>query len=196
MPGCARSRLEREVLSNARGGCQVPANTRRLPADQRLGRKNLAPRLLIAAACSSPTTHRGCATMSTDIDARRNAGRPSDRGIAATLEHPLGCRGKYVPFLRYAYADRELNSIRQNMSVGLGIEDFFGQNDDVVGVAASWQSPANTILPDQYAIETFYRFYLTPRTHVSPDIQVVIDPANAPTKGAVTLFGLRLRTLY
>ena len=41
-----------------------------------------------------------------NIDARQTAGKPSDRGIAATLEQPLGCDGKYVPFLRYAYQDR------------------------------------------------------------------------------------------
>ncbi len=131
-----------------------------------------------------------------NIDARQNASRPSDRGIALTLEQPLGCDGKYVPFLRYAYAHRGLNGIRQNLSVGMGIEDVFGQNDDVIGLAASWAEPANTSLSDQYVLEAFYRFYITPHTHLSPDIQVVIDPANAPAKDAVTVFGLRMRTLF
>jgi porin len=131
-----------------------------------------------------------------NIDSRQNAGRPSDRGVALTLERQVGCDGNLVPFLRYAYAHRGLNGIRQNLSMGLGIEDIFAQNDDVIGVAASWQEPANRTLRDQYVVEAFYRFYLTPHTHLSPDIQVVIDPANAPTKDAITVFGLRLRTLY
>ena len=131
-----------------------------------------------------------------NIDARQNAGRPNDRGLALTAEQQVGCNGKLVPFLRYAYAHRGLNGIRQNLSVGVGIEDVFGQNDDVIGAAASWQEPSNRALRDQYVVETFYRFYLTPHTHLSPDIQVVIDPANAPTKNAVTVLGLRLRTLY
>jgi hypothetical protein len=130
------------------------------------------------------------------IDARQNAGRPSDRGVALTLEQPLGCDGKLVPFLRYAYADRGLNGIRENLSIGLGIEDLFGQNDDVIGVAWSWEDPSNQTLRDQCVFETFYRFFITPHTHLTPDIQVVIDPANAPNKEAVTVFGLRLRTLY
>ncbi len=33
-------------------------------------------------------------------------------------------------------------------------------------------------------------------THLTPDVQVVIDPSNAPNKDAVTVFGLRLRTLF
>ena len=131
-----------------------------------------------------------------NIDSRQNAGRPNDRGIALTAEQQVGCDGNLVPFLRYAYAHRGLNGIRQNLSIGLGVEDIFSQNDDVIGVAASWQSPSNRILREQYVVETFYRFYLTPHTHLSPDIQVVIDPANAPTKDAVMVFGLRLRTLF
>lgn len=131
-----------------------------------------------------------------NTDARQNAGRPSDRGIAMTAEQQIGCDGKLVPFLRYAYAHRGLNGVRQNLSLGFGIEDVLGQNDDVVGVATSWQEPANRALRDQYVVELFYRLYITPHTHLSPDIQIVIDPANAPTKDAVTILGLRLRTLF
>ena len=131
-----------------------------------------------------------------NTDSRQSAGRPNDRGIALTAEQQVGCDGKLVPFLRYAYAHRGLNGIRQNLSLGVGIEEIFGQNDDLIGVATSWQEPANSPLRDQYVVEAFYRFYVTPHTHLSPDIQVVIDPANAPTKEAVTVFGLRLRTLY
>ena len=131
-----------------------------------------------------------------NIDARTTAVRPSDRGLALTLEQPLGCDGKYVPFLRYAYAHRGLNGIRQNLAIGMGIENVLSQNDDLIGVAGSWQEPSSGGTRDQYVVETFYRFYLTPQTHFSPDIQVVIDPANASEKEAVTVFGLRLRTLY
>ena len=60
----------------------------------------------------------------------------------------------------------------------------------------AWEEPSNGTLCDQFVVETFYRFYITPHTHLTPDIQVIIDPANAPSKEAVTVFGLRLRTLY
>jgi porin len=86
--------------------------------------------------------------------------------------------------------------IRENLSVGMGIENILGQNGDVIGVAASWEEPSNRALRDQYVVEAFYRFNITPHTHLTPDIQVVIDPANAPNRDAVTVFGLRLRTLY
>ena len=131
-----------------------------------------------------------------NIDARQDAGRPSDRGVALTLEQQVGCEGNLVPFLRYAYAHRGLNGIRQNLSIGLGIENIFGQSDDVIGVATSWEELSDQTLGDQHVVEAFYRFHITPHTHLTPDIQVVIDPANAPGKDAVTIFGLRLRTLF
>ena len=131
-----------------------------------------------------------------NIDSRQTAGRPNDRGIALTAEQQIGCCCNLVPFLRYAYAHRGLNGIRQNLSIGMGVEDVFGQNDDVLGVAYSWGEPSDRALRDQYVLETFYRFYITPHTHVTPDVQVVLDPANAREKDAIAVFGLRLRTLY
>ena len=131
-----------------------------------------------------------------NIDARQNAGRPSDRGVALTLEQQIGCEGNLVPFLRYAYAHRGLNGIRENLSIGLGIEEVFGQNDDLIGMAYSWGKPSDQTLRDQNVFEAFYRVHITPHTHLTPGVQVVIDPANAPAKDAVTVLGLRLRTLY
>lgn len=130
------------------------------------------------------------------IDARQNARRPSDWGMATTLEQPLGENADVVPFIRYSYAERGLNGIRENLSVGLGFENVWGQNDDLIAVAASWQAPANRALRDQFVFETFYRFFVTPSTHLTPDLQIVVDPANAPEKQAVTVFGLRIRTLF
>lgn len=131
-----------------------------------------------------------------NIDARTTARRPSDRGIALTMEQQIGNRGMLVPFFRYAHSRRGLNGIRQNLSTGIGIEDVLGQNFDLIGAAFSWQEPADRSLRDQFVIESFYRILITPHTHLTPDIQVVVDPARAPTKKAVTVFGLRVRTLY
>ncbi len=130
------------------------------------------------------------------VDARTSAGKPSDHGIALTVEQEIGDRGNIVPFLRYAYADRGTNPIRQNFSTGVGVEDVFGQSDDLIGVAFSWGMPTDRSLRDEYAFEMFYRIFITRHTHVTPDLQVIIDPASAPGRDAVSVLGLRLRTLY
>ena len=68
------------------------------------------------------------------IDPRSNARKPSDRGIAVTLEQQVGREGKIVPFFRYAYANRGLNDVRQNTSFGVGLEEPFGQNAELIDV--------------------------------------------------------------
>jgi porin len=129
-------------------------------------------------------------------DARKDSRKPNDRGIALTFEQQLGRNGNIVPFFRYAYGHRGLNDLRQNISFGVGLEEPFGQNADVIAMAFSWGQPSDRSLRDQYTFEAFYRMFITPHTHLSPDIQVIIDPSNAPSRDAVTVFGLRLRTLY
>ena len=129
-------------------------------------------------------------------DARRQMGRPSDRGIAVTLEQQTGCNGNIVPFLRYAYSHRGLNGVRQNLSIGVGLEEVLGKNADMIGCGFGWGQPSNRQLRDQYTFEAFYRIFLTPAAHLTPDIQVIVDPSNAPTRESVTVFSLRLRTVF
>ena len=130
------------------------------------------------------------------VDSRQKAGIASDQGIALTLEQQVGGQGNLVPFLRYAFAHRGLNGIRQNLSVGFAIENALCKNEDLIGFAFSWGEPSNRNLRDQYIVETFYRFYVTPHTQLTPGIQLIFDPANAPNQDVVTVFGLRFRTLF
>jgi porin len=130
------------------------------------------------------------------MDPRSGARKPSDRGIALTLEQQFGRAGKIVPFFRYAYAHRGLNDVRQNISFGVGLEEPLGQNADLIGLGFSWGQASDRTLRDQYTFEAFYRIFLTPHTHLTPDIQVIIDPSNAPDKDSVVVVGLRLRTVY
>jgi porin len=89
-----------------------------------------------------------------------------------------------------------LNDVRQNFSFGVGLEEPFGQNADLIGIGFSWGQPANRALRDQYTLEAFYRVLITPHTHLTPDVQVIVDPSEEPDRDVVTVFGLRLRTLY
>lgn len=108
----------------------------------------------------------------------------------------MGCNGNVVPFLRYAYAHRGLNQIRQNLSVGVVLEEVLGQNFDLLGVAGSWMEPSNRKLDDQYIIEAYYRVHLTPNMHFTPDFQWIIHPSKAPQRDSVFVGSLRLRTLF
>jgi len=129
-------------------------------------------------------------------DAKEQAGVPSGHGFAVTLEQEFGANGAIVPFVRYAYGEGAGRRVRQLLAAGLGVEQVFGQSDDIAGVGLAWAQPTDRALRDQYVLEVFYRFHLTPYVHVTPDIQLLIDPSYAPDEDAVWVFGLRLRVLF
>ena len=129
-------------------------------------------------------------------DKREKAKAPSGRGIAFTLEQELGPDGNIVPFVRYSYADGGATAIRQTFAVGLGLEEPFGYSSDLIGIGFSWGEPTDTTLNDQYVLEAFYRFYVTPLTHITPDLQVILDPAKNPTEDMLVVGSVRLRTLF
>jgi carbohydrate-selective porin OprB len=45
-------------------------------------------------------------------------------------------------------------------------------------------------------LEAFYRVFVTPLTHVTPDIQVIFDPVKNPTEDVLAVGSVRLRTLF
>ena len=129
-------------------------------------------------------------------DRRKKADVPSGRGVAVTLEQELGPDGNIVPFARYSYAHGRATSIRQTFAIGMGLEEPFGQNFDLIGLGVSWGEPTDRTLQDQYVFEAFYRIHITPHTHLTPDIQVIFYPAKNPAEDRLTVGSIRLRTLF
>jgi len=48
-------------------------------------------------------------------------------------------------------------------------------------------------LKDQYVIETYYRYQLTQQLAITPDVQLLIDPAQNPNHDRLWVLGLRAR---
>ena len=129
-------------------------------------------------------------------DAREVAGTPSGRGFALTLQQEFGPGGNFVPFFRYSYGDGGATPVRQAIATRDGIEQPFGQNNDLIGLGFSWGQPADTSLRDQYVLEAFYRFQVTPHTNLTPDLQVILDPSENLAEETIVVGGVRLRTLF
>lgn len=51
-------------------------------------------------------------------------------------------------------------------------------------------------LSDQYTFELFYRLQLLERLAITPDIQVLVDPALNPDTEVAAVFGLRARLAF
>ncbi len=124
-------------------------------------------------------------------DARENAGTPESWGIALTAQKFLG--EKWLPFFRFGYSDGDAALMQTIFSTGLGLRR---KNNDVTGLGISFGKPADGTLRDQFTSEWFYRFQLTQFLAVTPDIQLIADPALDPGEDVLALFGIRLRAAF
>ena len=124
-------------------------------------------------------------------DDRVAAGTPEGWGVAITAQKFV-C-DKWLPFFRFGYSDGDAALMQTTFSTGLAIRR---DNNDVAGVGISFGQPADGLLRDQFTSEAFYRFQLTQFLAVSPDIQLIGDPALNPSEDVLALFGIRLRTVF
>lgn len=124
-------------------------------------------------------------------DARAEAGTPEGWGVAVTAQRFVD--EKWLPFFRFGYSDGDAALMQTLVSTGLGLRRA---NNDVAGIGISFCSPADGTLRDQFASEWFYRFQLTQSLAITPDIQLIANPALDPSQDVLALFGVRLRAAY
>jgi porin len=124
-------------------------------------------------------------------DAREAAASPEGWGFAFTAQKFL-C-DKWQPFFRFGYSDGDAALLQTSFSTGLGLKR---KNNDVAGIGVSWGKPSIGSLRDQFTSEAFYRFQLTQFLAVSPDVQLIVDPALNPTVDVLAFFGVRLRAAF
>lgn len=123
-------------------------------------------------------------------DERKSIGRPEGWGFTGSLQKGFG---NIVPYARYGYSNGGATTLKQFASIGAGFESVFGYDDDTIGVGLSWGDPWNSSLDNQYALEAFYRMQLTPQFALTPDVQVIVDPATDPSSDLLGVFSLRGR---
>ena len=128
------------------------------------------------------------------VDNSAPAGTPGGWGMAFNYSRAIK-DNTWMPFIRAGYADDGGTLLQKSLSIGLGYNAVAGR--DQLGVAANWGQPnADSFGPgrkDQYALEMYYRYQLTEQLAITPDIQLLIDPAINPDKDSLWIFGLRLR---
>ncbi len=83
--------------------------------------------------------------------------------------------------------------MQSTFSTGLGLKR---ENSDVAGVGFSWGKPSDGALREQFTSEVFYRFQLTQFLAITPDVQLIVDPALNPNIDVLALFGIRARAAF
>ena len=96
------------------------------------------------------------------------------------------------PFFRAGYSHGTAATLERSISTGVGIQrgEF-----NLLGLALNWGQPPGD-LPDQYTAEVFYRFQLFPNFTLTPDLQLIIDPALDPDQERLVVIGLRMRVTF
>ena len=100
--------------------------------------------------------------------------------------------------LEYGASENALSSIEQIANIAVGITNPFGRPSDYFGTALSWSKPSGAFSPErreEIFLETFYRIQLTSSWELTPDIQVLFQPATGDPD-PIVIFGLRMRTQF
>ena len=88
--------------------------------------------------------------------------------------------------------------LQRTFSAGVG----YHSSDDIslLGFGFNWGQPNDDTfgpgLRDQYAMEMFARLQVMKNLQITPDIQLLINPANNPTAEQSWVFGLRARLVF
>ena len=104
----------------------------------------------------------------------------------------------WEPFFRAGYAKDGGALWVGSISAGLGYHTR--KKSDVLGVGLNWSRPSEdtfgTGLDDQYTAEIYYRFHLLRVLTITPDVQLLVNPALNPDEDLLAVFGIRGRISF
>ncbi|UWR03537.1 carbohydrate porin [Ruegeria conchae] len=123
-------------------------------------------------------------------DAADDGSRPEDYGAAFSAAWFVG--NTWMPFFRAGASKGTAALYDRSVSAGLG---YYGRNTDLAGLGLNW-AEARGIDGDQFTLEAFYRFSISPGLQITPSLQFISDPLLNPTQDSITLFGLRTRIVF
>jgi len=101
--------------------------------------------------------------------------------------------GKWLPFVRYGKSNGRSVRSQQSAAIGFRLQRDF---DERLQMGFVWSEPSDKKdappRDDEYALEVSYLYQLSSNLSLTPDIQLVIDPADNPDEDKVWVFGLKL----
>ena len=100
-----------------------------------------------------------------------------------------------MPFLRAGYADEGGALYERSLSVGLG--RYHANSKNLAAIGLNWSQPSESSfgpdLDDQFTLEMYYRWQITPQIALTPDLQWIDNPALNPEESSIWVAGLRVR---
>jgi len=112
----------------------------------------------------------------------------SSNGFNISVDQELGSKLAFA--FRYADNDGKRKEIEKILSAAIVFKQVLGYRQDELGFASFWVDPVNQNQNDEYGVETFWRFQLTNRSQLTPNIQI-LRPAGSVNKKLETVLSLR-----
>ncbi len=127
------------------------------------------------------------------VDDQSKTGGRDGWGVAAAAAWVFDER--WLPFVRAGYS-KDGGALYEG-SVSWGVGYYVARRRDLLAIGMNWSRPSDTTiepgLGDQYTMELFYRIQLAADLAITPDLQLIINPALDPSRDSILVAGLRLR---
>ncbi len=131
-------------------------------------------------------------------DERDEIGVEDGWGAFLSFSHTVG--KKWLLFARGGFAEDGGSLLEKSVSLGGGYApNGIGAPGagHLLGFGANWGVPNEAVfgsgLDDQYAMEVYFRLQVTKELAITPDVQLLINPALNPEEDTIWVFGLRAR---
>lgn len=112
--------------------------------------------------------------------------------IALNIDQELGWKN-LVGFLRFGYGDEDVTPVKTFVSGGIGVEAPFGRKSDLAAIGVAWSDPSpDDGFRDETLVELLYRVELAKAISITPNLQLVFDPADNADDDFVVVPGVRL----
>jgi hypothetical protein len=117
-------------------------------------------------------------------------------GVGMSFDQELGLPW-LVGFFRFGAGDEDVTAFRTFVSGGIALEGPFGRSGDYLAIGVAWSRPSpGEGVRDETILELIYRIRLTPTLELSPDLQLVFDPAQNPGDDLIVVPGIRLAFVF
>ena len=122
----------------------------------------------------------------------RDNGTPDGWGF--NLSYQTWIDEKWLPFVRFGYADDSGSLLQKSFSMGVGYQPVPMRG--VIGLGLNWGEPNEASfgkVDDQFTGELFWRYQLTKQFAVTPSVQYINNPALNSDSNNMWAFGIRAR---
>jgi porin len=128
------------------------------------------------------------------VDERKESNVSDGYGIAFSASYLI--HDRWLPFVRFGISNGGGGApLERSISVGGGT--YMREKSDFLGVGFNWGRPSKETygpgLRDQLTAEIYYRLMLFQYLTITPDVQLIVNPAMNPDADQIWVFGLRAR---